>query len=66
MISDPRIDIIIPTAINTVLMVSENITDNLRKQQISDIQVLSLYKQAYLVVNQTDEIAIVRTQSAGT
>lgn len=52
--------VIVPTAINVALMVAENITDNLRAQQASDLTLPSLYKRAYLVVNTTDEVAIVR------
>jgi hypothetical protein len=55
-----RIDIIIPTATNFVLMVNENIVDNLLLRKASDIVVPSMYKRAFLVVNETDEIAIVR------
>lgn len=58
--NNARVEIIIPTAINVVLLVSENITANLRKAQASDLVLPSLYKRAYLVVNETDEIAIVR------
>lgn len=54
------VTIIVPTAINFVLMVAENITENLRAQQSSDLTLPSLYKRAFLVVNETDEIAIVR------
>ncbi len=64
-IKDQRLDIVVPTAINTVLMVNENIIDNLRKQQSSNLQQLSLYKQAYLVVNETDEMAVVRQLVSG-
>lgn len=55
-----RVDIVVPTAINIALMVNENIIDNLRRQQASNLQQLSLYKQAYLVVNVTDELVIAR------
>lgn len=55
-----RVDVVVPTAINIVLMVNENVVDNLRKNQASDLSLPSLYKRAYLVVNETDEIAVVR------
>jgi hypothetical protein len=61
-----RIDIVIPTAINVILMVNENIIDNLRLQQASNLEQLSLYKQAYLVVNVTDELAVARQNFTGT
>jgi hypothetical protein len=60
---DARIDIIIPTAVNTVLMVNDNIMSNLRKGKASDIALPSLYKRAYLIVNETDEVAIVRQEN---
>ena len=59
---DARITIVIPTSVNTVLMVNENIIDNLRKDQDSDIQLPSLYKRAFLVVTEADEVAIVRQE----
>lgn len=55
-----QIDIFIPTAPNTLLLVNENITANLLKGQSADIQLPSLYKRAYLIVNQTDETAVAR------
>ena len=57
---DAITDIIIPTAINVVLMVNQNIVQNLRKGQASDLVLPSLYKRAYLIVNETDEIAVIR------
>ncbi len=57
---DARIEILIPTAINTVLMVSENIVTNLRRGKPADLVLPSLYKRAYLIVNETDEVAVVR------
>lgn len=52
--------IVIPTAINVVLMASENIVDNLRARQKSDLTLPSLYKRAYLIANVTDEIAVLK------
>jgi len=62
---DAKVDIIIPTAINTVLLVNENIVYNLRKQQPADIQLVSLYKRAFLIVNEVDEVGIVRRGEGG-
>lgn len=50
----------VPTAINTCLIAAENITDNLRARQVSDLELPSLYKRAFLIAYQTDEIALVR------
>jgi hypothetical protein len=55
-----QINIVVPTAINMVLMVNENLISNLRLSQPSDIVLPSMYKRAYLVVNETDEIATVK------
>lgn len=57
---DAQIDIIVPTATNTVLMVNDNIVTNLRKGLASDIVLPSIYKRAYLIINETDEVAIIR------
>lgn len=59
-LSDARVVVTIPTAINTCLIAAENITDNLRAQQMSDLELPSLYKRAFLVTYETDEIALVR------
>lgn len=58
--SDVSVIVTIPTAINTCLIAAENITDNLRAQQSSDLELPSLYKRAFLVAYETDEIALVR------
>jgi hypothetical protein len=47
---DAKVYVIIPTAINTVLMVNENIVYNLRKQQPANVELLSIYKRAYMIV----------------
>jgi len=57
------ITIVVPTAPNVTLMVSENISANMRVQQASSIQLPSLYKRAYLIVYETDEIAYVRPKT---
>lgn len=54
------ITIIVPTAPNICLAVSDNITANLRVKQPSNIGLPSLYKRAYLIAYQTDEMAIVK------
>ena len=60
---DAQIDILIPTAINFVLLVNDNVMRNMRLQQNPDLSLPSLYKRALLVVNETDEVAIVRQES---
>lgn len=54
------VTIIVPTSTNVVLMVADNINTNLRKQQTSNISLPSLYKRAYLVAYETDEIAVAK------
>jgi hypothetical protein len=57
---DVQIDVVVPTAPNTLLMVNENIVYNLLKGQAADLQLPSLYKRAYLVTYETDEIAVTK------
>lgn len=52
--------VVVPTAINTCLMASENLSDNLRARQSSNLELPSMYKRAFLVAYETDEIALVR------
>lgn len=52
--------IIIPTATNFALMAVENIIANLRAQQSANLVLPSLYKRAYLVAYETDEVAVVK------
>lgn len=54
------VQITIPTATNTCLLVVENITANLRLRQSSNLQLPSLYKRAYLIAYETDEVAVVK------
>ena len=62
---DTKVVVIIPTATNIVLMASENISLNLIKGEDAHITLPSLYKRAYLIVNETDEIAILRSAEEG-
>jgi len=57
---DAKVDLIIPTAINMVLAANENIITNLRKQQPAEITEMSVYKRAFLVTNETDEMVVMR------
>jgi len=52
--------IVVPTATNVVLMMSENIMANLRLRQPASLELPSMYKRAYLVAYETDEIAVVK------
>lgn len=54
--------IVVPTAINVVLMASENIVDNVRGRNAASLALPSLYKRAYLIANETDEIALAKEQ----
>jgi hypothetical protein len=51
--------IVVPTAPNVLLMVAQNIAANLRASQAANLVLPSLYKRAYLMANETDEIAVV-------
>jgi hypothetical protein len=55
--------IIVPTAPNIALLVSENIFANMRVNQPASIQLPSLYKRAYLIAYETDEIAVVKPKT---
>jgi hypothetical protein len=57
---DVDLVVVIPTAVNVVLLVNENVIFNLRKAQPSDLTLPSLYKRAFLILNETDEVAIAR------
>lgn len=57
---DTKTEVIIPTSINVCLMVAENISLNLLQKEDAEINLPSLYKRAYLIVNETDEIAVLR------
>lgn len=52
--------IVVPTATNVALMATENIVTNLLVQQESNLSLPSLYKRAFLIAYQTDEIAVVK------
>lgn len=60
--SPPRgaVAIVVPTAINVVLMASENIVDNVKGRNAASLSLPSLYKRAYLIAYETDEIALVK------
>lgn len=53
-----RRKLIIPTALNVLNLVDENIIDNLRKRQDSDIQLPSLYRLAFMVHYNTGELPV--------
>jgi hypothetical protein len=54
------IQIVVPTAVNSALMAAENIIDSMRAQQPANLVLPSLYKRAYLIAYETDEIAVVK------
>lgn len=64
-VQDATVIVVVPTAINVCLIAAENITGNLRARQVSDLDLPSLYKRAFLVAYETDEIALVRRPSSG-
>lgn len=52
--------LVIPTAYNICLLAAENITNNLRIQRSSDLGLPSMYRRAYLVAYETDEVAVAK------
>lgn len=55
-----RREFIMPTAINVLNIVHENIVANLRRRQNSDLQLGSLYRVAFMVHHNTGEILVTR------
>ena len=54
--------ILIPTATNLLNLVSQNVSDNLRRRQDANIEFASLYQLAKTVYQNTGEIIISRTE----
>lgn len=54
--------VVVPTAANVVLMASENIVDNLRVRQPASLTLPSLYKRAFMITQEVDEIALVKVR----
>lgn len=59
-VAQASIVIVVPTAVNVCLMAAENIVENLLARQSADLSLPSLYKRAFLVAHETDEIAVVK------
>jgi len=57
----PNIKIVLPTGVDMILLAHENITANLLRDRTSDLQLPSLYRRAYMIVNETSEVAIVES-----
>jgi hypothetical protein len=57
--TDAQVVTLIPSAINMVLMVNDNVVSNLRRGLTTDLSLPSLYRKAFLVVNETDEISAI-------
>ena len=57
-----QVIIVVPTAINVMLMAAENIVDNLRVRQRASLSLPSLYKRAHLIAHETNEIAVVKSR----
>jgi len=55
-----RKEFIMPTAINMLNLVNENIVANLRRRQDAAIEFPSLYKLAFMVHHNTGELLITR------
>lgn len=58
-----RYRLVIPTALNILNVVHENIVTNLRRQQASDIQLPNLFRLAFQVVHTAGEIVLEFDQS---
>lgn len=51
-----KLNVVIPTSINIVGIVHENIVGNLLRAQDSDLEMPSLYRRAFMIVNEVGEI----------
>ena len=60
MASIDRRELMVPTAVNIVNLVSQNIADNMRRRQDSEIELLSLYRLAYTIHYNTGELLVTR------
>ena len=58
-----RKSLVMPTAVNILNFVNENIVTNLRRRQDSDLGLLSLYRLAYMVHYNTGEFLLVQGRS---
>lgn len=56
-----RKEFIMPTAINMLNVVNENIVANLRRRKDAAIELPSLYQLAFMVHHNTGELLITRT-----
>lgn len=54
---------VMPTAVNMLNLINENIVANLRRRQNSDLALPSLYRLAYMVYYNTGEFLLVRGKS---
>lgn len=63
--ADPveKVALIVPTALNILNLANENIVDNLRRNQSSDIEFESLYRLAYRIHYNTGELLITKDLS---
>lgn len=61
MATPPKVQIVLPTAPDFLLMAAENMHTNLLRRQPAEIEVPSLYRRAFQIVNETDEAAIIKT-----
>ena len=61
-----RRELMVPTAVNIINLVSQNITDNLRRRQDSDITLPSLYRLAFTMHYNTGELLVTRGASKTT
>ena len=61
----PIVTIVLPTGVDFVLLASENISDNLRQRLPSSLEVPSLYRRAYQLLNETNEAGIVKKVGGG-
>jgi hypothetical protein len=56
MAKEAQIVAVIPTAINTLTVVHQNVVTNLLRKQVSDVELPSMYKRAFMMTYETGEL----------
>lgn len=56
MAKEVKITAVIPTAINTLAVVHQNVVTNLKRAEVSDVELPSMYKRAFMITYETGEI----------
>jgi len=61
----PPVQVLPPSAVDFVLLANENIVANFLRGLASNLTVPTLYRRAYLLVNESDGFAVTRRDDQG-